>query len=71
MTESEKITSFEPHKIRPVQTSGNIYVGREHIGKTAWVYFLVDGEGDGVSQDTISRRIREWKKNDIGSENDE
>lgn len=33
------ITEFEPHLEKPVRKSGDIYVGREHIGKTAYIYF--------------------------------
>lgn len=35
-----KITEFEPSIIGKVRKSGDIYVGREHIGKTAYIYFL-------------------------------
>jgi hypothetical protein len=33
-------TDFEPHLIKKVRKSGDIYVGREHIGKTAYIYFV-------------------------------
>jgi len=33
-------TDFEPHLIKQVRKSGDIYVGREHIGKTAYIYFV-------------------------------
>jgi hypothetical protein len=33
-------THFEPHLIKQVRKSGDIYVGREHIGKTAYIYFV-------------------------------
>lgn len=36
---SKKITSFEPAMIAVVRKSGDIYVGRQHIGKTAHIYF--------------------------------
>jgi hypothetical protein len=35
-----KISDFEPALIKQVRKSGDIYVGREHVGKTAYVYFL-------------------------------
>jgi hypothetical protein len=33
-------TNFEPHLIKQVRKSGDIYVGRERIGKTAYIYFV-------------------------------
>lgn len=36
----KKIIEFEPAIIKEVRKSGDIYVGREHVGKTAYVYFL-------------------------------
>lgn len=38
------ISDFEPHLIKEVRKSGDIYVGREHIGKTAYVYFVRNEE---------------------------
>ena len=37
-----EITEFEPVVIKTVRKSGDIYVGREHTGKTAYIYFLRD-----------------------------
>lgn len=34
------ITKFEPHLEAKVRKSGDIYVGRQHIGKTAYIYFV-------------------------------
>ena len=37
-----EITEFEPAIVKQVRKSGDIYVGREHIGKTAYIYFVRD-----------------------------
>lgn len=39
MTMSREIISFEPAIIAQVRKSGDIYVGRTHVGKTAHIYF--------------------------------
>lgn len=35
----EEISKFEPGLVKEVRKSGEIYVGRKHIGKVAHVYF--------------------------------
>lgn len=39
-----EIAEFEPALIKQVRKSGDIYVGREHIGKTAYIYFVRESE---------------------------
>lgn len=40
----KKISEFEPAIIKKVRKSGDLYVGREHVGKTAYIYFLREEE---------------------------
>jgi hypothetical protein len=37
---SPELTDFEPALIKKVRKSGDVYVGRENVGKTAYVYFV-------------------------------
>jgi putative transposon-encoded protein len=36
---TEHVTEFEPSMVARVGESGNIYVGRKHVGKEAYIYF--------------------------------
>ncbi|MCS3924560.1 hypothetical protein [Methanosalsum natronophilum] len=47
----ENVTEFEPTLVKQVRKSGDIYVGRKHSGKTAYIYFKRTEVNDNLKGD--------------------
>lgn len=55
MASKREIIEFEPAVIGVVRKSGDIYVSRQHIDKTAYIYFLADTEFEPAIVGTVRK----------------